>query len=150
VKVAAFTVRSNELQSARWKQCAAADGHASVGAWLAVVADAYMRTRARAGLPLPLSWHRARFSVLLVDGREVEVKGMASPPFGYFEGTQEGPADTHYYRLTLAHLPTRKVIATLRTVRACRALASELAPALMRENRELAAGVVERHQREQV
>jgi hypothetical protein len=95
VKTAAFTVRADERQSARWKQCAIADGHASVGAWLAVVADAYLRTRARAGLPMPLAWHHSSFRVVLVDGREVTVRGRISPPFAYYDGTAESPDGRH-------------------------------------------------------
>jgi hypothetical protein len=149
VKTAAFTVRANEAQSARWKQCAIADGHASVGAWLETVADAYIRTRARAGLPMPLAWHLGSFRVALADGRAVTVRGRLSPPFGYYDGTEESP-DGRHKSWTLVHLPTRRVVATLRSARQAKALASELAPVLLREDRELAAGVVERHQRESV
>jgi hypothetical protein len=147
VKVAAFTVRADERQSARWKQCAIADGHGSVGAWLETVADAYIRTRARQGLPMPLGWHHGHFRVLLVDGQEVEVLGMLSPPWGEYVGTQEGP-DSRNRHWTLVHIPSRRIVATLRHARAVKALAAELTPALLREDRELAAGVVARHERE--
>jgi hypothetical protein len=148
VKVAHFTVRASEAQSARWKQCAIADGHASVGAWLETVADTYVRTRDRQGLPMPLAWHYGSFRVLLVDGREVETRGMVSPPFGEYVGTEEGP-DSRHKHWTLVHTPTRRIIATLRTARQVKALAAELAPAWLRD-RDLAAGIVNRHEREQV
>ena len=146
MKVAHFTVRATAAQSARWKQCAAADGHGSVGAWLETVADAYIRTRARQGLPMPLGWYLGGFRVLLADGREVEVWGKVSPPFGCYVWTEEGP-DGRDKAWTLVHLPSRHIIATLRHSRAAKALAAELAPIWLRD-RELAAATVERHERE--
>ncbi len=149
MKIATFTVRADERQSARWKQCAAADGHASVGAWLAVVADAHLRTQARAGLPMPLAWHRGSFRVALADGRAVTVRGRISPPFGYYDGTEESP-DGRHKSWTLVHVPTHRVVATLRAAGQVKALAADLVAALLREDRELAAGIVERHERESV
>jgi hypothetical protein len=145
VKVAEFTVRATAEQSIRWKRAAEADGHRSAGTWLAAAADLYLKARARAGRPLPLAWHRGRFKAVLMDGREVEVQGMLSPPFGVFRGTAHGP-DRNMVR-TLVHLPTGRVVATLRSSAQCRALASELAPVWLRDP-ETAAGVVERHRRE--
>src|SRR5262245_21758322 len=90
LQVAEFTVRATAEQSARWKQASGADGLRSVGAWLAGAADAFLRLRARAGLPLPLAWHQGRFLVAL-DGLDLEVRGMVSPPFGYYQGDATGP-----------------------------------------------------------
>jgi len=149
VKVASFTVGATQEQAIRWKRAAEADGHRAVGSWLAVAADLYLKVRARAGNPIPLAWHRGRFSVLLEDGSEVTVRGMVSFPFGCYVGTRQAPEVGHTYHVTLAHLPSHRIIATLRTVRQCKALASELAPVWLRD-RELAAGITERHERESV
>jgi hypothetical protein len=148
VKVAHFTVRASALQSTRWKQCAAADGHANVGVWLETLADNYLRTRARMGLPMPLAWHHGSFRVVLVGGREIQVCGMISPPFGEYVGTEEGP-HTITRHWTLVHIPSRQIVATLRSARQAKALAAELAPVWLRD-RDLAAGIVERHGRESV
>lgn len=131
----------------RWNRAAEAEGHRSAGTWLAEAADCYLKARARAGRPLPLAWRSGRFRVLLMDGSEVEVQGKVSPPFGTFQGTSEG-RDTNQPR-TLVHIPTRRVIATLRTARQCKALASELAPVYARDE-ATTTGVVERHRREAV
>ncbi len=147
MKVASFTVRATEAQSVRWKRAADAEGYASAGSWLADAADAYLKVRAKTGLPMPLAWHLGRFRVVLMDGRDVEVRGMVSPPFGVFQGTSDGP-DGNKLR-TLVHLPGRKVVATLRSSRQCRALAAELAPVMIRGDPPPDPGrIVERHQRE--
>jgi len=149
VKTVAFTVRGTMAQGIRWKQAAEADGHRSVGTWLAEAADAYLKARARAGRPIPLAWSRRRFSVRLRTGELVTVSGYASPPFASFAGTEDGTA--HYpgrKRQVLVYLPDSRILATLRSFRQCKALASELAPVLLQQDRELAAGIVERHQRE--
>jgi hypothetical protein len=146
VKVATFTVHATALQSARWKQAAEAEGHRSAGTWLAGAADAYLRVRARAGQPIALAWHLGAFTVHLMDGREVKVRGMVSPPFGLYIGTAHGPDRNK--RRTLVHLPTGRVVATLRSSRQARALASEIAPALLRHELPDLAPVVERHVRE--
>jgi hypothetical protein len=148
LKLASFTVKASMPQSIRWKLAAEAEGFRSAGAWLAAAADAYLKVRAKAGLPLPLAWHRGTFTARLMDGREVEVRGVVSPPFGVFRGTSHGP-DRNMLR-TLTHLPTGNVIATLRTSRQCRALAAEVAGVLARGGGEdIRAGpIVERHQRE--
>ncbi len=123
MKTASFTVHATAEQSIRWKRAAEAEGHRSAGTWLAAAADAYLRVRAKAGHPLPLAWRRGvRFRVQLMEGREIEVAGVVSPPFAVFQGTSHGP-DRNKLR-TLVHLPTRRVIATLRSSRLCRALAS--------------------------
>ena len=144
LKVASFTVGATLEQSIRWKRAAASEGFRSVGVWLSRAADAYLRVRAKAGLPTPLSWHLGAFLVVLMDGREVEVRGMISPPFGTFQGTCAGPDGNNRY--TLAHLPGRRIVATLKTARQARALASELAPVYARDEAG-ASAIVERHRR---
>lgn len=146
MKVASFTVRATQAQSERWKRASEAEGFLSAGAWLAEAADAYLKARARIGRPLPLAWRLGRFLVVLMDEREVEVRGKVSPPFGIFQGSSHGP-DTNKLR-TLVHLPSRKVIATLRSFRQCRSLAAELAPAILRGELPDPVPLVERHVRE--
>ncbi|HSG38567.1 MAG TPA: hypothetical protein VLE27_02920 [Thermoanaerobaculia bacterium] len=147
MKVATFTVHATAEQSIRWKRAAQAEAHPSVGSWLAGAADAYLKVRARAGLPLPLAWrHGVTFRVRLMDGQEIEVRGVTSPPFGVYQGTSHGP-DRNHLR-TLVHLPTARVIATLKSSRQCRILAAELAPALLRGELPDSGPMVERHVRE--
>jgi len=148
VKTASFTVHATAEQSIRWKRAAEAEGHRSAGTWLAAAADAYLKVRARAGNPIPLAWRRGHFSVLLEGGELVTVRGHASPPFGAFRGTATGPASPGRHRHTLVYLPTSRVIATLRTAKQCRALASELAPILLRGVPLDPGPLVERYQRE--
>lgn len=147
MKVAHFTVRATMAQSIRWKQAADGEGHAAVGTWLAEAADAYLKARARAGRPVALAWHRGLFLVALESG-EVRVRGSVSPPFGTFRGDESGLGYPGSKRFTLVHVPTRRIIATMRTAAQCRSLGAELAPVLLREDRELAAGIVARHERE--
>jgi hypothetical protein len=148
MKTAAFTVRADVRQSARWKQAAEGEGFSSVGVWLAGAADAYLKVRAKAGLPLALAWHLGSFRVRLTDGREIGLQGKVSPPFAIFRGTSHGP-DRNKLR-TLVHLPTGAIIATLRSARQCRTLASELAPTLLRGELPSPGPIVERHVRESV
>lgn len=148
LKVASFTVHADMRQSVRWKYAAESEAFASVGAWLARAADAYLRVRAKAGLPIPLAWHLGVFTVRLMDGSEVKVRGMVSPPFGLYTGNSHGP--NRNKRRTLVLLPTNRVIATLRSSRQARALASEIAPALLRQELPDLMPVVERHLRESV
>ncbi|MEA2691385.1 MAG: hypothetical protein QOJ16_772, partial [Acidobacteriota bacterium] len=127
LKVASFTVHATAEQSARWKRAAEAEGHRAAGTWLAAAADAYLKARARAGAPVPLAWHRRRFSVILEGAEAVTVSGHVSPPFGSFAGTQEGPAAyAGRRRHVLMHLPSGRIIATLRSFAHCKALAAEL------------------------
>lgn len=147
MKVASFTVRATMDQSVRWKRATGSDGHRSVGAWLADAADAYLRARARAGHPVPLAWHYGYVRVVLADGAVVPVRAMVSPPFATYQGTGEGP-DGNKYR-TLVYIPTGQVIATLRSAGQAKQLAAELAPVWLRD-RDLAAGIVNRHEHEQV
>lgn len=146
MKVASFTVHADIRQSARWKQAAEAEAFASVGAWLARAADVYLRVRDKAGLPIPLAWHLGAFTVRQIDGRELEVRGMISPPFALYRGTAYGPDRNK--RRTLVHLPSGQIIATLKSSRQCRALASEIAPILLRHDLPDLLPVVERHVRE--
>jgi hypothetical protein len=147
VKVASFTVRATMPQSVRWKQASEGEGFASVGSWASRALDAYLEARTRAGRPIPLAWHKGAVRVVL-DGSEVTLRGFASPPFGIFRGTAEGPLYKGCGRHTLVHLPSRRIIATLRTHRQCRALAAELAPIFARDEHGGTA-TVERHVSEQ-
>lgn len=146
MKTASFHVRATPAQATAWNRAAQAEGHRSAGTWLAAAADAYLRVRAKAGQPLPLAWHLGTFTAHLMDGRELQVRGVVSPPFGVFRGTSHGP-DRNKLR-TLVHLPTGRIIATLKSSRQCRALAAELAPVLLRGELPDPAPIVERHRRE--
>lgn len=127
MKTASFTVRASERQSARWKQASAGEGFPSVGAWLAGAADACLKIRAKAGLPVPLAWRRGHFSAIL-EGGETTVRGYLSPPFGAYYGTPAGqPSYLGRHRYTLVYLPSKRVLATVQTYAHCKALASELA-----------------------
>jgi hypothetical protein len=146
LKTASFHVRATPAQAAVWNRAAEAEGHRSAGTWLAAAADAYLRVRAKAGHPLPLAWHHGQFAARLMDGRELQVRGVVSPPFGIFRGTSHGP-DRNKLR-TLVHLPSGRIIATLKSSRQCRALAAEIAPVLLRGELPDPAPIVERHRRE--
>jgi hypothetical protein len=147
VKVASFTVRATMPQSVRWKQAAEGEGFASVGSWAGRALDAYLEARTRAGRPIPLAWHRGAVRVVL-DGTEVTLRGFVSLPFGAYRGTAEGPASMGRKRFTLVHLPSRRIVATLRSYRQCQALAAELAPFYARDEAS-GAPVVARHVSEQ-
>lgn len=149
MKVAAFTLKGSPQQSVRWKMAASADGFASVGSWAAFALDAYLKARAKAGHPLPLSWSRGRFSVRLEGGELVTVNGHVSPPFFAYRGTRAGH-DRYSDHFCLIYQPDGKLIATLRSYAACRALASELAPVLLRGELPAPDPIVERHVRESV
>lgn len=147
MKVVSFTVRATLAQSIHWKRAAEGEGFASVGSWAAGALDAYLAHRTRAGRPLALSWHYGTLYVNL-DGQDVPIRGHISPPFGIFRGASEGRLNEGCRRYSLVHLPTRRLVVTLRSLRQCQSLASELAPVLLRD--EHAAGaVIERHVREQ-
>ena len=88
----------------------------------------------------------------LEDGLELEVRGWIARPFGLFHGTPEGPiphGSTHHYSLVL---PGRRIVATFRTARHCKALAAELARLWVRwggsEPTENPAPLLQRLQRE--
>ena len=146
MKTASFTVRATLAQSERWKRAADAEGYTSAGGWLADAADAYLKARARAGRPLPLAWRRGHCRVRL-DGGELRVKGFASPPFFAFRGTTAGhDRQSNQYTLTLQ--ASGRIVATLATYAQCRALASEIAPALLRGELPDSAPIVARHVQE--
>jgi hypothetical protein len=153
LKTANFTVRATMAQSVAWKRAAEGEGFHSVGAWLAGAADAYLKVRARAGMPIPLAWHRGRFRVRLEGGELVEVKGHVAPPFGSFCGTEEGPCYSGRKRHVLVYTPSARVLATLRSYAQCKALGAELARLWVRwggkEPAEDPAPLVQRFQREE-
>ena len=127
LKTASFTVHATAEQSRRWKIAAEAEGFSSVGSWAALALDAYLKARARAGIPMPLAWRKGVFRANLEDGETV-VRGYVSPPFGVFYGTPAGvPSYQGRHRYTLVYVPSRRVLATLETYQQARTLASELA-----------------------
>jgi hypothetical protein len=152
LKMASFTVRATMAQSIAWKRAQEAEGFNSCGAWIAGAADSYLKLRARAGLPLPLAWRHGRFLVRLEDGAEPEVRGWIAPPFGFYHGSPEGPiphGSSHYY--TLTYLPGKRLVATFRYARQCRALAADLAAVYARSDGEgnIRAGpLIERYEKE--
>ncbi|HEV7506599.1 MAG TPA: hypothetical protein VGS07_17005 [Thermoanaerobaculia bacterium] len=152
MKVATFSVRATMPQSIAWKRAAEAEGFPSCGAWLSRAADAYLRLRAKAGLPLPLAWHRGRFTVRLEDGAEPEVRGWIARPFGHYSGTDAGPGYHGCHLHTLVYLPARRIVATFRYAREAKALAAELSGLWARsggEGEDIRAGpLIERHERE--
>jgi len=155
MKTATFTVRADARQSARWKQAAEAEGFPSTGGWLAAAADAYLKVRARAGLPVPLSWRVGAFKAILAIGETVTVRGKMAPPFAYYEGTEQGPSEGRGgRRFTLVYLPTARTLATLRYAHDCQALGAELARAWVRlggnEPSEDPAPLLQRFKREDV
>jgi len=151
LKTASFTVHATVEQSARWKRAAEAEGHRAAGTWLAAAADAYLKARARAGLPLPLVWGKGKVRVDLEDGSTVELKGWRSRPFGLYRGDPSGPGRKGRHAFTLVYLPDRRPVATFRYAGHCRALAAELAGPLIRGIPPPdPSGIVERHRREDV
>jgi hypothetical protein len=126
MKTASFTVHADVRQSARWKQASEGEGFPSVGSWLAGAADAYLKARARAGMPIPLCWRKGRFRVDLQDGA-AELPGFVSPPFGAFRGTVMGRGVQACHQYTLVYVPSKRILATVRTYAQCKALAAELA-----------------------
>ena len=103
--------------------------------------------RARSGRPLPLAWHRGTFLVRLIVGGDTEVKGLISQPFAYYHGVEVGPHNNH--ARTLVHIPSRRIIAVMRSAAQCRFLASEMAPLLIRDEAE-AFRLAGRRQKESV
>jgi hypothetical protein len=153
LKTASFHVRATVAQSARWKQAAEAEGYASIGAWASEALDAYLEARKQAGKPLPLFWSKGRFRVRLEDGTEPELTGWTARPFGIFRGNPSGPLYLGCHTYTLAYLPDRRIVATFRYARHCKALASELARLWVRwggiEPAEDPASLLQRFQREE-
>src|SRR6476661_1966385 len=132
-KAVSFTVDADREQAERWRE-AAAERCMPVASWLADTADAQLRERARSGRATPLLWDRGCFLVRLTDTSQrpevvadVEVPGLISRPFGIYRGTTRGVGAPGSGTHTLAHLPTRRTIATLPLRKSCMALAAELA-----------------------
>jgi hypothetical protein len=155
VKVASFTVRATMAQSVAWKRAAEAHGHASPGTWIAEAVDRYLDALKKAGKPIPLAWNRfGRFKVRLMDGREVEVPGRCSPPFGIFRGNAKGPLGLGAGRHTLVFLPDSRIVATMASERHCKELASDLSRIWVRwggsEPSEDPGALLERRLREDV
>jgi hypothetical protein len=150
VKTASFHVRATMAQSVRWKQAAEREGHASVGSWLADAADRHLDAIRRAGKP----WHGAKDGSAWLEGREAELPGFVSPPFGVFRGTAVGQGIAGCHRYTLVYVPQERILATFRTSAQCRLLASELARLWVRwggsEPTEDPAPLLQRFRREEV
>jgi len=123
LRIASYTVKADARQAVRWHRHAAAEGSGSVGAWIAVTVERYLKLRDR---PVPLFWSPGSFTVTL-DCGEAEVSGAISPPFATFRGTVAGPKEGGRGVHTLVYLPTGRVLATVAYRRDARALASELA-----------------------
>jgi hypothetical protein len=115
-------------QSVAWKRAAEAHGHASTGGtWAAEAPDRYLDALRKAGKPVPLAWSRfGRFTVRLMDGREAEVPGRTSPPFGIFRGNATGSLGVGAGRHFLVCLPGARIVATMATERYRNELAGEL------------------------
>lgn len=126
MKVASFHVKATMPQSIAWKRAAEAEGHASVGSWLAEAAERHLEAVRRAGKPLALAWRRGRLRVAL-EGGETVLPGFVSPPFGVFRGTAVGQGIAGCHRYTLVYAPQARILATFRTSAQCRLLVSELA-----------------------
>jgi hypothetical protein len=151
LKTASFTVRATMPQSIAWKRAADAEGFPSCGAWLSRAADAYLRLRAKAGLPLPLAWARGTVRVDMEGATGAELRGWTARPFGIFRGSPTGPKGEGCKVYTLVYLPARRIVATFKYARQCRALAAELAAVYARSDGEgdIRAGpLIDRHERE--
>jgi hypothetical protein len=128
-----YTVDADREQADRWGE-AAAERCLPVASWLADTADTHLRERARTGSATPLLWDRGRFLVRLTDtsrnpsvAADIEVPGLVSRPFGIFRGSGRGAGSPGCGEHSLAHLPTRRTLATLPLRKSCMALAAELA-----------------------
>jgi hypothetical protein len=155
LKTASYTVRATTAQAVAWNRAAQAHGHASTGSWIAEAVDRYLDALKKAGKPLPLAWNRfGRFRVKLMDGREVEVPGRTSPPFGIFRGNAMGPLGSGAGRHSLAFLPEARIIATLASEKHCKELASDLSRVWVRWGGQVPAEdpapLLQRFQRENV
>ena len=132
-KTKTVTVPADCDQAERWEAAAQFLGYRSAGFWLGEVADLHLRGLAKAGRAAPLSWLPGTFTVTTFrdheppPGTDVEVQGLVSGPFGVFRGNQRGAGAPGCGSFCLAHLPTRRFLATLPLRRACLVLAAELA-----------------------
>jgi hypothetical protein len=131
--IRSYTVEVTPERAERW-EAAAVEQCIPVPSWLADTADAHVRELARSGRATPLLWDRDRFLVRLTDTSrrpevvaDVEVPGFVSGPFGIFRGSGRGTGAPGSGEHSLAHLPTRRIIATLPLRKSCMALAAELA-----------------------
>ena len=96
----------------RWKRAAEAEGNRSAGTWLAAAADAYLQVRAKAGHPLPWRGTRGPSPSALRTAeysRFGERFRRRSATSGAHPTVQTETRDR-----TLVHLPTGRIIATLR------------------------------------
>lgn len=129
-----FTVDADRERADLWRE-AAAERCMSVPSWLASTADTHLQELARSGRATPLPWHpNCRFPVTMTDttrhpeiAAELEVPGFVSGAFGIFRGSGRGVGAPGSGEHSLAHLPTRRIIATLPLRKSCMALAAELA-----------------------
>jgi hypothetical protein len=128
-----YTVEVTRERAERW-EAAATERCMAVSSWLAETADAHVRELARSGRATPLLWDRRRFLVRVTDTSrrpeivaDAEVPGFVSGPFGTFRGSGRGTGAPGSGEHSLAHLPTRRIIATLPLRKSCMALAAELA-----------------------
>ncbi len=152
LKTVSFHVKATMPQGIAWKRAADAEGHASVGSWLAEAADRHLEAVRRSGKPLSLAWRKGRFPVAL-EGGTAEIPGFVSPPFGVFRGTAVGRGIMGCHRYTLVFVPQARILATFHTSAQCRQLASELARLWVRwggsEPTEDPAPILQRFQREE-
>ncbi|HSS48162.1 MAG TPA: hypothetical protein VLX28_04380 [Thermoanaerobaculia bacterium] len=88
----------------------------------------------------------------LEDATGAVLRGWTARPFGIFRGSPSGPKREGCKVYTLVYLPARRIVATFKYARQCRALAAELAGVWARSGGEVedirAGPVIERHQRE--
>jgi hypothetical protein len=96
-----------------------------------------------------LGWRRGRFDVTLSTGQRTNVKGSVSQPFAFYRGPDDR-YDRYNDLFTLVFLPADRIVASLRSAAQARALAAELAAALLRGELPDAGQVVGRHVRESV
>jgi hypothetical protein len=108
----------------------------------------------KAGKPVPLAWTRSsRFTVRFMSGREIEVAGCTSLPFGIYRGSAMGVGQRGAGPHSLIFLPDCRIVATLATQRRCKELASDLSRVWVRwggqEPAEDPAPLLQRFQREE-
>lgn len=94
-----------------------------------------------------------RWGVGPQDGSGPELKGWLARPFGIFRGDAAGPGYHGCHTYTLAYVPTGRIVATFRTARQCKSLASDLARLWVRWGRgepaEDPARLLQRFKREE-
>jgi|SRR6476661_4131273 len=83
--------------------------------------------------PEPLVWKQESFRVRVAvdpcskEVHEIEVQGPVSGLFGIFRGDSRGPSSDGRHVFPLIHLPTARILSTLRLRRQCVAMATEFA-----------------------